>query len=94
MRALTGLAVMVLVGGAGVATAAPGGFVFTPPPGWVDMSPDAPEANRQKASPEMRAGGPGSWGSVARSAIMGGVAGGIAVVLVALIKRSRSGRAT
>ena len=55
MRVMTGLVVMVLVGGTGVTTAAPGGFVFTPPPGWVDVSVGAPQADRDKAPPQILA---------------------------------------
>ena len=34
---------------------APGGFTFSPPPGWVDVSRGAPEAQRQKAPPALLA---------------------------------------
>jgi hypothetical protein len=37
------------------ASAGPGGFTFTPPPGWVDVSRGAPEAQRRKAPPALRA---------------------------------------
>jgi hypothetical protein len=35
--------------------AGPGGFTFTPPPGWVDVSRGAPEAQRAQAPPALRA---------------------------------------
>ena len=44
----------MLLGPAAVAAAGPGGFVFTPPPGWTDVSKDAPEADRQKAPTPIR----------------------------------------
>jgi hypothetical protein len=37
------------------ASAGPGGFTFTPPTGWVDVSRGAPEAQRRKAPPALRA---------------------------------------
>jgi hypothetical protein len=37
------------------ASAGPGGFTFTPPAGWVDISRGAPEAQRAKATPALRA---------------------------------------
>lgn len=32
--------------------AAPGGFTFATPPGWLNISPDAPESERQNVHPE------------------------------------------
>jgi hypothetical protein len=54
MKSLVGAVVVVLsLAGGSIAVAAPGGFTFSVPPGWVNLSPDAPEAERQKASPEL-----------------------------------------
>lgn len=44
---------MLLVGAN--ASAGPGGFTFTPPTGWVDISRGAPDAQRAKAPPALRA---------------------------------------
>ena len=54
-RTSGGLAIGLLVLAAGSASAGPGGFTFTPPTGWVDISRGAPEAQRQKAPPALRA---------------------------------------
>jgi len=43
---------LVSVGDAGAGT---GGFTFTPPVGWIDISRGAPEAQRAKAPPALRA---------------------------------------
>jgi hypothetical protein len=50
-----GLTLGLLLGGAWNAAAAPGpgGFTFSPPPGWTDVSRGAPEAQRQSAPPAM-----------------------------------------
>jgi hypothetical protein len=45
--------VLLLGSGAVAAAAVPGGFVFSAPPGWVDVSPDAPAAERQKAPEQL-----------------------------------------
>jgi hypothetical protein len=45
----------LLIGAGAVAHAGPGGFTFTPPPGWIDVSRGAPEAQRQKAPPALLA---------------------------------------
>ena len=49
------------VAAAGAETGA-GGFTFSPPPGWIDISRGAPEAQRQKAPPALlaQADNPGS----------------------------------
>jgi hypothetical protein len=54
-RTAGGLAIGLLMLAAGRASAGPGGFTFTPPTGWVDISRGAPEAQRQKAPPALRA---------------------------------------
>jgi hypothetical protein len=49
-----GLALAALgavLGAQGVARGAPGGIVFSPPPGWLDLSPGTPPENRKKAPP-------------------------------------------
>ena len=43
---------------------------------------------------EPKAGFAMNWGSVGRSAIIGGVAGGVAVLLVALLKRKKASSRT
>jgi hypothetical protein len=48
-RRVDAVLVGLLLGAAAVAHAGPGGFTFTPPPGWIDLSRGAPEAQRQKA---------------------------------------------
>jgi hypothetical protein len=47
----------LLLGASATAGAAPGpgGFTFSPPPGWIDISRGAPEAQRQKAPPGLLA---------------------------------------
>lgn len=45
---------LLLVAGAN-ARAGAGGFTFTPPPGWIDVSRGAPEAQRAKAPAALRA---------------------------------------
>src|SRR5687767_8677696 len=40
---------------AGAQAAGTGGFTFSPPPGWIDISRGAPEAQRQKAPPALLA---------------------------------------
>jgi hypothetical protein len=49
--------VWLLLGASAVAGAAPGpgGFTFSPPPGWIDISRGAPEAQRQNAPPGLLA---------------------------------------
>jgi len=56
-RRACGLVVIVglLGGAAAVAHAGPGGFTFTPPPGWIDVSRGAPEAQRQRAPGALQA---------------------------------------
>ena len=49
------IAVALLSVGGAAAQADAGGFTFTPPPGWIDVSRGAPEAQRQKAPAELRA---------------------------------------
>jgi hypothetical protein len=49
-----GLLAALLVSG-GDAGAGTGGFTFTPPAGWIDISRGAPEAQRAKAPPALRA---------------------------------------
>jgi hypothetical protein len=46
---LDAVIVGLVLGAGAVAHAGPGGFTFTPPPGWIDVSRGAPEAQRQKA---------------------------------------------
>src|SRR5688500_15961657 len=46
------LAAVVLVGGS-LAWASEGGFGFSVPPGWVNLSSDAPESEHKKAPPAM-----------------------------------------
>src|SRR5689334_2369083 len=50
---LAGVISGLLLGTAGTAVAGAGGFVFAPPAGWIDISRDAPEAQRQKAPPAL-----------------------------------------
>jgi hypothetical protein len=52
---MSGLAIGLLLLAGADASAGPGGFTFTPPPGWVDVSRGAPEAQRAKAPPALRA---------------------------------------
>jgi hypothetical protein len=54
-RRLDAAIVGLLLGTAAVAHAGSGGFTFTPPPGWIDVSRGAPEAQRQKAPAAVRA---------------------------------------
>jgi len=54
-RTTGGLAFGLLVLAGGSASAGPGGFTFTPPTGWVDVSRGAPETQRKKAPPALRA---------------------------------------
>ena len=54
-RTAGGLALGLMLIAGGRASAGPGGFTFTPPAGWVDISRGAPEAQRQKAPPGLRA---------------------------------------
>ena len=49
------MVVVLALGGGALAFAGPGGFVFSAPPGWVDISRDAPTAQRKKAPPAMLA---------------------------------------
>lgn len=49
------LTIGLLLLGSANASAGPGGFTFTPPAGWVDISRGAPEAQRAKATPALRA---------------------------------------
>jgi hypothetical protein len=53
--ARSGLIAVALLARGAAAHAAPGGFTFTPPPGWVDISRGTPEAERQKAPPDLLA---------------------------------------
>jgi hypothetical protein len=46
---------LLVAGGIAVAEPGSGGFVFSPPPGWIDISRGAPEALRQKAPPALLA---------------------------------------
>jgi hypothetical protein len=52
---MMGGALVLLVGGAAAAEPAPGGFAFSTPPGWIDVSRGAPEALRSKAPPSVLA---------------------------------------
>ena len=49
----TGLTALALLLAGGDAGAAPGGFTFTAPPGWTDISRGTPEAQRRSAPPEL-----------------------------------------
>jgi hypothetical protein len=50
-----GLIAVVLLAAGTAANAGSGGFTFTPPPGWVDVSRGTPAAERQKAPPDLLA---------------------------------------
>jgi hypothetical protein len=50
-----GLIALASLGASATAHAGPGGFTFTTPAGWIDVSRGAPEAQRQKAPPELLA---------------------------------------
>jgi hypothetical protein len=60
-RRLDAVTVALMLGASAVAHAGPGGFTFTPPPGWIDVSRGAPEAQRQKVPAALlaRADNPG-----------------------------------
>jgi hypothetical protein len=45
----------LLLAGPAAAGDVPGGFTFTPPPGWIDISRGAPEAQRRLAPPALLA---------------------------------------
>ena len=49
------LGLWLAAGGIAVAEPDNGGFTFSPPAGWIDISRGAPEAQRQKASPALLA---------------------------------------
>jgi hypothetical protein len=55
MVPVAGVVLGLGLGAYAVASAAPGGFTFSPPPGWLDVSRGAPEAQRQKAPPALLA---------------------------------------
>lgn len=47
------LGLLLAAGGAAGAETGAGGFTFSPPPGWIDISRGAPEAQRQQAPPAL-----------------------------------------
>jgi hypothetical protein len=55
MAAAAGVALGLCLGAEAGAATPPGGFTFTPPAGWLDVSRGAPEAERQKAPPALLA---------------------------------------
>lgn len=55
VRIGAGVVVALSLGARAGAFAGPGGFTFTPPPGWIDISRGVPEEQRRRAPPSLLA---------------------------------------